>query len=289
MPSELEKELNLRVSTLEDIDASMYRFIDSILNLHTNTNKGFEKVPVLWVGSERAFQIKNNRDYRDSVGKLRLPLISIERTSLEKDKAFKGSIQAHNDLPNDGERTYRGGQFKLVSILNQEKTRELQSIASQKFNGQENYPKDGKRYVYDDYYIPLPVYVKVMYSITLRTEYQQQMNDLVVPFISRPGQINHFLLKQEGKIYEGFVETYDSSNNLNNLGEEERKFETKVTIKVLGYVTGAGFNEERPKVIKKQSFVEIKLPRERIASQAEVDDVFGEDTKNKIRVTYVID
>ena len=39
MPSEIEKELNLRVSTLEDIDESMYKFIDNVLNLHTNTNK----------------------------------------------------------------------------------------------------------------------------------------------------------------------------------------------------------------------------------------------------------
>jgi len=270
MPNKIE-EIDFVFSTLEDIDIAMSEYIDKSLDLHTKTNKGIEKVPVIWLGSERAFQIKNNRDYRDSVGKLRLPLISIERASVEKDKTFKGSIQAHIQMPKDGERTYRGGQFKLVSKLNQEKTRAFQVAEAKKKKGQNFFPNQSKKYVYDEYYIPLPVYVKVMYNIVLRTEYQQQMNDLILPFISRPGQLNHFIMRKEGRMYEAFIESYDSSNNLGNLGEEERKFETKVSIKVLGYVTGEGaLNDERPKIIKKETIVEIKLPRERVILEDEV-------------------
>ena len=270
MPSDLEKEFSHRISTLEDIDVSLYNFIDNTLNLHTKTNKGYEKVPVIWVGSERAFQAKNNRDYRDSVGKLRLPLISVNRDSVEKDKTFKGSVQAHIDLPQDGKRSYRGGQYRIVSKLNLEKTRDFQAAEAKKKKGQSYFPHDSKKYVYDEYYIPLPVYVKVMYSVTLRTEYQQQMNDLIEPFISRPGQLNYFLLKDSGKTYEGFIETFDASNNLTALSNEERKFETKVSIKVLGFITGAGSNEERPKIIKKETIVEIKLPRERVILEDEI-------------------
>ena len=271
MPSKLEEEFSIVNSTLEDIDFSMQNFIDNTLNLHCRTNKGLEKVPVLWLGSERAFQIKNNREYRDSVGKLRLPLISIERASVEKDKSFKGNIQAHIPMPSDGERTYRGGQFKIVSKLNQEKTRAFQAAEAKKKKGQAHFPHDSKKFVYDEYYIPLPVYVKVMYNIVLRTEYQQQMNDLMTPFISKTGQINHFVMRDNGKMFEGFIESYDASNNLTALGQEERKFETKVSIKVLGYVTGDGdTNEERPKVIKKETIVEIKLPRERVILEDEV-------------------
>ena len=83
------------------------------------------------------------------------------------------------------------------------------------------------------------MYVKVTYDVVLRTEYQQQMNDLITPFISRPGQLNHFVMRDNGKMYEGFIESYNSSNNLNALGEDERKFETTVSIKVLGYITVA--------------------------------------------------
>ena len=84
-----------------------------------------------------------------------------------------------------------------------------------------------------------------MYNVVLRTEYQQQMNDLVTPFISRPGQLNHFVMRDNGKMYEGFIESYDASNNLGTLGQDERKFETKVSIKVLGYITGDGSAKPR--------------------------------------------
>ena len=270
MPSDLDKEFSIVASSFEDIDLSLYNFVDNTLNLHTTTNKGMEKVPIIWLGSERAFQIKNNRDYRDSVGKLRLPLISIERASVEKDKAFKGNIQAHVPVDKDA-REYRQGAFKLVSKLNQEKTRAFQVAEAKKKKGQSYFPHDSKKFVYDEFYIPLPVYVKVMYNVVLRTEYQQQMNDLITPFISRPGQLNHFVMRDDGKMYEGFIESYDASNNLNALGQDERKFETKISIKVLGYITGDGSaNQETPKIVKKETIVEIKLPRERVMLEDEI-------------------
>ena len=64
-------------STLENIDTAVFRFVDETLNPCVTTNKGIEKVKILWLGSERAFQIKNNKELRDGVGKLRLPLITI--------------------------------------------------------------------------------------------------------------------------------------------------------------------------------------------------------------------
>ena len=270
MPSDLDKEFSIVASSFEDIDLSLYNFVDNTLNLQTTTNKGIEKVPIIWVGSERAFQIKNNRDYRDSVGKLRLPLISIERASVEKDKTFKGNIQAHVPVEKDT-REYKQGAFKLVSKLNQEKTRAFQAAEAKKNKGQSYFPHDSKKFVYDEFYIPLPVYVKVMYNVVLRTEYQQQMNDLVMPFIARPGQLNHFVMRDNGKMYEGFIESYDASNNLNALGLDERKFETKVSIRVLGYITGDGSaNQKTPKIIKKETIVEIKLPRERVMLEDEI-------------------
>ena len=50
----------LQLSTLENIDTGFYDYINDVLNLHVTTNKGFEKVPVVWLSSERAFQIKND-------------------------------------------------------------------------------------------------------------------------------------------------------------------------------------------------------------------------------------
>ena len=56
------QEIEFMPSSLETIDRAMIRFVDEDLNLFTNTNEGFKKVPVLWVTAERAFQIKHNKE-----------------------------------------------------------------------------------------------------------------------------------------------------------------------------------------------------------------------------------
>lgn len=250
-------------ATIEDIDVSMHEYIKEVFDIHTTNNEGMYKVPVIWAGAERAYQIKNNRNVRDAVGKLKLPLISVNRTSLEKDKSFKGGIQAHLEHPR-GARGYKNGAFKTVSVLNQEKTSALAASESRKKNKGKIIPGDVVKKVYDVYYIPIPVYVKAMYDITLRSEYRQQMNDMVAPFISRTGQINHFVMKKDQNVFEAFIEpSFAQSDNLTNLGQDERKFETKITIKVLGFIVGYGNNNnERPTIVKKENIVEIKIPKD---------------------------
>ena len=47
-------------------------------------------------------------------------------------------------------------------------------------------------------YLPL---IDINYSITLRTEYQQQMNDLVTPFATKPGGVNYIIIEQKYQLY----------------------------------------------------------------------------------------
>jgi len=47
-----------------------------------------------------------------------------------------------------------------------------------------------------------------------------------------------------------------------NLNEEVRKFETDITIRVLGYLIGEGENEDRELVRMEENFVEVTFPRE---------------------------
>ena len=42
------KEIPFQPSTLETIDFAMYRFLDEQLDLYTSTNKGWNKVPVIY-------------------------------------------------------------------------------------------------------------------------------------------------------------------------------------------------------------------------------------------------
>jgi hypothetical protein len=257
------KEITFMPSTIETIDMGIYQWLDEVLALHTTTNDGFKKVPVLWLGTERAFQIKNDSLIRDKVGKLKLPLITLNRESLVKDPSFKGSFQANVFEKND----YKGGGSATIArTIRQDKTRNFANADRRRQDeiGNETGKGDNKKVVYNTITMPVPTYVSVMYAITLRTEYQQQMNDLVTPFITSTGQINSFLFEKDGHRFEAFIQQDFAENKNANLGEEERKFETKVQIKVLGYLVGEGVNREKPKVTIRENAVEIKISRERV-------------------------
>jgi hypothetical protein len=268
------KEVEFMPSTLEVVDRALFKFADEELNIHVNTNKGWNKVPIIWVSAERAYQIKDNKDLRDSKGVLKLPLITIERTSVEKDPSFKGVFQAH--VPDSG--AARRITLPAAKVIQHAKTSNFKNAWSarqygdpsnpQVGHGQLNFPTDKanqSRVVTQTKYLPVPVYVKVMYSLKIRTEYVQQMNDVFQPFVTRTGQMNSFFISHEGHRYEGFIEgSFGQTNNIAELGEDEKSYETNIDLKILGYLMGEGPNDEKPKVSIEENVVEVKMPRERV-------------------------
>tara|TARA_R110000824_G_scaffold183900_1_gene364950 strand:+ start:4358 stop:5212 length:855 start_codon:yes stop_codon:yes gene_type:complete len=262
MPSN-DEYIHFQASTIETIDTGLYEWLDNTLDVHTKTNKGIYKVPILWLGTERIWQIKKDVRIRDKVGKLILPLITVNRSSMAKDPSFKGSYQANIPENND----YRGGTEPVGSTINQDKTKNFQSTIKQR--GLDNTQQTGKldennQVVYNNYTAPIPVYIAMTYSITLRTEYQQQMNDLMQPFIATTGQINSFIFKKEQHKYEAFIQQdYSMNNNAANIGEEERVFETKIDIKVLGYISGEGYSRKKPLLARRENQVKVRFTSER--------------------------
>lgn len=286
------QEIQFMPSTLETIDRALYSFLDEELDLHVNTNKGWTKVPILWVSSERAFQIKNNKDLRDSNGALRLPLMTVERSSVVKDPAFKGTFQAH--VPDSGKGYHKTRRVNVPAArrINHGKTSNFQNAWSARRyganndvgNGQVNFPNknaDASRVVFETIYQPIPVYVKAMYSLKIRTEYLQQMNDVFQPFITKTGQINNFFISHEGHRFEGFIENdFSQTNNVAEMGEEERSYETEVQLRILGYLMGQGSNDNKPKVTVVENFVDVKIPRERVIL-GDINTFLDEDEEGK--------
>ena len=196
------KEQLLMPSTLEDIDAAMLDYLNNTLDIHTETNKGFKKVPVIWVAAERAAQIKQHKDLRDDNGAIIYPLMTLERASVAKDMTNKGALVANIPPVNDEKR----GSITVARRINQKKTSEFANADTKRRFNQINFKtkKQNKKIVYETYTVPMPVYVTVNYVISITTEYQQQMNDIMTPFITTPGAINYFTLKRNGHLYEGF-------------------------------------------------------------------------------------
>ena len=266
------QEIEFMASTLETIDGAMLRFIDEDLNLSVTTNEGFKKVPVLWVTAERAYQLKHNKDIRDSEEMLILPLMTVNRASVTKEPDFRGSVYA-NIYP---EADARGGTITVARNLNPKKTAEFQNaFANQgygindkvagKMKNTNKRNMSTQRAVYETITIPLPTWVKVTYEITARTEYQQQLNQLITPFLTIPG--NSRMPKRihnEGHFYEVFIQGGFADNaNKANLGMDRRNYETIINIEVLGYLIGEGSNQEKPRVVRRENAVEFKFARER--------------------------
>ena len=133
MPSKdpnVREEL-LMPSTIEDIDAAMLDYLNNTLDIHTETNKGFKKVPVIWVAAERAAQIKQHKDLRDDNGAIIYPLMTLERNSITKDLTQKGSIYANIPPINDEKK----GSITVARRINHKKTSEFANAdAKRRFN-----------------------------------------------------------------------------------------------------------------------------------------------------------
>ena len=259
-------------SNLETIDYAFYDFVKEQIQVRTTTNKGWKEVPIIWASPERAFFSKEKKELADLDGTLIFPIMSIERSSVSKATTNKGALYG---APPNMIGKYYGGRIMISRRIVADKTTNFAAAQNIKRfgnssnrvpNKQPYYPiKNNKKVVYETLLIPQPVFLNIGYNITLKSNYQQQMNQMIQPFISLGGHINSFLIKRSGHSYETFLKTdLSQNNNLSSYDSEEKLYETTISFDVLGYTIGEGLNQERPKIIKRENAVEVKIPRERV-------------------------
>jgi len=259
-PSVIEEQI-ITPSTLENIDFAVYDFFEENLDISANTNQGFKKVPIFWVTPERSFARKL-RDLRDDNGMVIYPLMTIERKSMNKDRAKRGKYYAALDRM----RSFNQGQVTIARRLNQKETNKFATATAYRKSkiNDPNMKRVNKKIVYETITIPYPAYVDMAYEMTIYTEYQQQMNDILTAVTDGTNPSNYFVMQRNGHAYEAFVQPDFTFDNTATLQEEARVYKTTITTNVLGYTIGSGINDDMPKIIKKQNFVEVRIGRERV-------------------------
>jgi hypothetical protein len=257
------REMTLMPSTIETIDYAFYDWINESVDPFATTNKGWEKVQIRWVSGERSWQVKSDRDIRDGSSRIILPMITLHRNGFQKDPAMKGVAWAH--IPNASDPKGGARTLTVSRRIEQTKTSKFANATAKRRFNQETFPFDNKKVVYETKTFPIPVYVVGSYTLSIRTEYLQQMNEIVQPLLTETGQINNFFMERDGHRFEGFIQN-DISDNSNavNMGDDSRYYLNTVDIKVLGYLIGKGKNDERPRVTTRENAVEVRIPRERV-------------------------
>lgn len=262
------KEIEVGQCSIEDMDYAVFNWLNETLNIHATTNRGWLKVPVIWVAGEKVHQSKKDQRLRDSSGALILPLITVERTGYVKDKTRKGT--AWSMLPEAKDK--KGGAITIARRIQQGKSAAYANSSAAKKTPLNFRTQKNSRVVYETVSIPMPVYVEATYSISVRSEYQQQMNNMVHPFITTPGGANHIIISHDNHKFEGFIgQDFASENTVADMGEGERNFQTKIEFKVIGALIGHGPNQEKPKVVIRENAVDVKLMRERVILQDEAE------------------
>jgi len=232
-------------------------------------------VPFFWAGAERAFQIKHNRELRDVNGWIIYPVMSIQRNGISKDLVKRGAYYAA--AQNQGD--LKGGSMTVARTIKQDKTANFANADSKRLilntigTGQSNFPRQNKKVVYETITVPIPVYLEVNYTLTVMAEYQQQINEIITPFMTKTGAINYFVIEKDNHRFEVFIDSdYALNNNAASLLEDARGYETQINFRVIGYIMGADKNQEQPKIVRRENAVEIKIPREHV--------IFGDIPEN---------
>ena len=265
MPNKSTKQKTLSPSTLETVDFALYNWLNEKLNIYTDSNEGRRKVPIIWITAERAFQVKNDKELREIDSQsIIYPAMVVERNSVSKTNANERVIPGNIFPQMDRKR----GAFPLYRRVVKDKTQNFQNSVAKKFTSQTQetfkLPFESSEVVYETLYTGYPVFLNMNYTIKIRTIYIQQLNEILLPFQRFTGGINQFLVEHENHKYEAFIEDdYSISSNASNLGGEEKKFDAEIKIKVLGYITADGINQDTPYIVSRESPAKIRFTRER--------------------------
>lgn len=251
-------------SSIESVDTAMYNWLSG-LNLFCNTNSGWKRTPVIWVAPERAFMVKHERELADGTGAIIPPFISLERTAISRETSKNGVFYA-NIPPKDTE-------FMLSRRVNQERTSKFINAYAKKTSGSgfSRPTKIKNKVVYEYKSMRMPTYANFTYTISIMAQYQQQMNELVQPFLTLFGSNRYFVVKEKSYTYECFLaQEVGLTNNVASMEGEERKYVSKLTINTLAKLISAGANEDKPIFRVYENPVELLLNEDKTKVSAAI-------------------
>ena len=200
---------------LHDIDYAIKYYFETIIKPTVIQDGQRMNVPVMYASPERWKSVQQDGYYRDTNGKLVLPIIMYKRDSVEKNRTLGNKIDGN-----------------LESLFQVFETRYNQRNAYDRFSVINN------RIPSKQYYVSVvPDYVTITYTVSIFTNYVEQNNKIIeaVEFASDSywGDENRWHFRTS-------LDSFSTTNIINS--GEDKAAVTTVTLKVNGYLIADSIN-----------------------------------------------
>jgi hypothetical protein len=200
---------------LQDIDYAIKYYFETVIKPSVVQDGQIINVPIMYSSPERWKSVQQDGYYRDTNGKLAVPLIMYKRDNVEKNRSLGNKIDGN-----------------LASLFQVFETRYNQKNQYNKFSILNN------RIPSKQYYVSVvPDYVTITYTVSIFTNYVEQNNKIIeaVEFASDSywGQENRWHFRTS-------LDNFSTTNIINS--GEDKAAVTTVTLKVHGYLIADSIN-----------------------------------------------
>jgi len=263
--------------TIETVDQAVYDYFDKKIVPTVETERGRNRVEVVFVGGERWKLIRKTK-FRDKNGTLILPLISIERTDIDRTRGFGGMAQETPEI--------------TISKRIHSKTGNIQKLLkTRRINGFPEARKD--KVVYETLTLPFPDFCQIYYEITIWTQFRTQMNEILEKIFYNYNHLDSFVMpvnydgknpKGEGYYFVGFREgNVTPQENTKDFTDQERILKSIYIIKTPVYLMldpkdetlSYGRDREGKKVVYKQQSSLKTSFKEEVLTLEEFEKLYG--------------
>jgi hypothetical protein len=201
---------------LEDIDYALMHYFQNVIKPTVIQDGNRIEVPIIYGSPERWQSIQANGYYRDTNGKLVIPLIMYKRNGIEKNRNLGNKIDGN-----------------LASLF---------QVFESRYNQRNQYDKFSiltNRIPSKQYYVSVvPDYVTITYECVLLTNYVEQNNKLIeaIEYASDSywGDANRWQFRTS-------LDSFGVTNIINT--GEDRVSSTTVNLKVNGYLIADSINQ----------------------------------------------
>jgi hypothetical protein len=194
---------------IQDIDEAVFYYFQNVIKPFVLQNEERIEVPIIYGSPEKWASFQKFGYFRDSQGRIMMPIIMFKRDSIEKVRSVSNKLDANN--PNNisiARKSYSNkNAYDNFSALN--------NVVPQKVN----------------YAVVIPDYITVTYSCAINTYYMYQLNKIVeaIEYASDSywGDPSRFQFR-------AMIDSFAIKNELAD--KEERTVSSTFNIKLNGYI-----------------------------------------------------